>query len=421
MAVASYQNFDLTITARDGGVYRAEAKTPEGGEPFVDFALSFTEGELAWLREVLGGQGRDAQRNPRAALRASAEVRNNVKRMGERLYDAVLTGDVLAGFTSSLHRARDQGAGLRIRLRFDQVPDLAQLPWEYLYRRSDQQHLALSEKTPIVRYFALPDPGPALLVEPPLNLLVMIANPGGDYADLNVDEEWARIQAALGELVEASQVSVNRVPGGTWDACQECLAEKSYHIFHFIGHGDLDPAAGDAAVVFEGENGRAECISGESLRVLLDHSDLRLVILNSCHGAEVGPEGDEPFAGVALKLVQANIPAVIAMQSRIADDSAILFARRFYGSLAKGLLVDNCLADARKAMWRHNPTDWGTPVLFLRPAEGRIFQVVGEEARRQDRIRELAEETQVLVQQERWGKAIERLQAILELEEGGPI
>ena len=115
-------------------------------------------------------------------------------------------------------------------------------------------------------------------------------------------------------------------------------------------------------------------VSGDKLGMILhDFSSLRLAVLNACEGARAART--DPFAGVAGSLVQRDIPAVVAMQFEISDEAAIVFARGFYEPLAAGSPVDASLAAARLAMLaeRSDDIEWGTPVLFMRVADGRIF------------------------------------------------
>ncbi len=108
--------------------------------------------------------------------------------------------------------------------------------------------------------------------------------------------------------------------------------------------------------------------------MLHDHESLRVAILNACEGARTSRT--DPFAGSAQSLVQQGIPAVIAMQFEIADDVASRFAHEFYGALADGYPIDASLTEARKSIFaaRHE-VEWGTPVLYLRAPDGRIFDV----------------------------------------------
>ena len=65
------------------------------------------------------------------------------------------------------------------------------------------------------------------------------------------------------------------------------------------------------------------------------------------------------------------------MQFEISDEAAIVFASGFYQPLAAGLPVDASLAAARLAMLaeRSDDIEWGTPVLFMRVPDGRIFDL----------------------------------------------
>jgi hypothetical protein len=118
-------------------------------------------------------------------------------------------------------------------------------------------------------------------------------------------------------------------------------------------------------------------------QLLADERTLRLAVLNACEGARTNRE--DPFAGVAASLVRNEIPSVVAMQFEITDEAAILFAGGLYAALARGSPVDAALASARKAIWAdYNDIEWGTPVLFMRVPDGRIFDVRVDVAQRAD-------------------------------------
>ena len=65
------------------------------------------------------------------------------------------------------------------------------------------------------------------------------------------------------------------------------------------------------------------------------------------------------------------------MQFEISDEAAIVFAGGFYESLTAGMPVDASLGAARLAMLaeRSDDIEWGTPVLFMRVPDGRIFDL----------------------------------------------
>ena len=81
--------------------------------------------------------------------------------------------------------------------------------------------------------------------------------------------------------------------------------------------------------MFEDEDGNGVPVGGPSLAYLLqDHPSLRLAVLNACNGARASR--DDTFAGTAQVLVQRGVPAVIAMQSEVMDETACGFAEKFY-------------------------------------------------------------------------------------------
>ena len=298
---------------------------------------------------------------------------NAAKAFGASLFGAVISGDVKACFRSSFDEARRQNAGLRIRLRLED-PSVVDLPWEYLYNPAVNRFLALSIHTPLVRYMDLPERIQPISVTPPIRVLVMISSPT-DFPALDVEAEWTRLTEALADLIRRNQIAIERLDDATLEALQRGLQRERYHIFHFIGHGELDDSSQEGVLIFEGDKGRGHRVGSQSLGTMLhDHETLRVAILSACEGARMSRT--DPFAASAQSLVQQGIPAVIAMQFEIADDVASRFAHEFYGALADGYPIDASLTEARKSIFaaRHE-VEWGTPVLYLRAPDGRIFDV----------------------------------------------
>jgi len=139
-----------------------------------------------------------------------------------------------------------------------------------------------------------------------------------------------------------------------------------------VGHGGFSELRGEGVLVFEDEAGNGVPVGGPSLAYLLqDHPSLRLALLNACNGARASHE--DTFAGTAQVLVQHGVPAVIAMQSEVMDETACGFAEKFYRGLAAGLPVDACVGEVRRALAAERNPEWGTPVLYLRATDGRLF------------------------------------------------
>jgi WD40 repeat protein len=327
--------------------------------PFSELELKYFVLSVGLPRRGTRGPGRPETKEP--------------KDFGDKLYSALFRDELRESLLSSLTLTRERGRGMRVRLNLTDTPELATLPWEFLYDRVHNRFLAQSRRTPLVRYLGLPDPPRPLAVEGPLRLLVMISSPVG-YAQLDVEREWAALTGALARQQAAGQVVVERIDA-TMSTLQRRLRSESFHIFHFVGHGYYRSDWGDAALVMKRDDGQPHQVTGELLGNLLnDHDPMRLAVLNACEGARGGDT--DPFAGVAQNLIQQGLPAVVAMQFEITDAAAIIFARELYGAIADGYPLEAALAESRVAISAEdNPTEWGTPVLYSRALDGRLFDM----------------------------------------------
>ncbi|HVF98880.1 MAG TPA: tetratricopeptide repeat protein [Chloroflexia bacterium] len=375
MANFSYLNFDVHIQRAADGGYRVVVEAPSGETIRAPFDLPFSELELENFMLKAGPSRRGVRRVETSEVEAA-------KRFGEKLYAALFTADVRSAMQSSIDQARqraesgEERVGVRLRLRLVEVPELAGVPWEYIYNPGLNRFLALSTETPLVRYLDLPERIRPLKVVQPLRVLVMLPSPS-DYPELDVRQEWLNLSTTLAGLQQAGLVQLDLLEASTLTDLQRQLRRDEYHIFHFIGHGAFDRNAADGLLILEDEDGRGRTVSGQDLAMLLhDHASLRLAVLNACEGALSAT--DDPFAGVAQSLVQGGLPAVIAMQFEITDRAAIVFAHEFYRAISDGYPVDAALTEARKVLLtesRGNGLEWGTPVLYMRSPDGRIFNL----------------------------------------------
>jgi CHAT domain/TIR domain len=363
-----YEDFDLVIKPIERDTYSARIiRSPVGKSTPVQFKLPFSSIDLDnFLLRI---------NRPRPATRGSGRSEVDLlKTFGGQLYNAVFHDELQETLLRSLNQTASQGTGLRLRLHLADSPELVGLPWEYLYDSHRNRFLALSRRTPLVRYLDLSDPPRPLTVRGSLRLLVMIASPA-DYPPLDAEQEWSMIREALADLQTAGRVVVERLELPTLSALQQELRHGEYHIFHFIGHGGFTGWHG-GVLLMEDRKGRSLEISGEELGGLLnDHDPMRLAVLNAAEGART--DAADLFAGMAQSLIQQGVPAVVAMQSEISDQSAIIFSHEVYGAMADGYPLDAALAEARRVIRNEgNELEWGIPVLYLRAPNGRIFDVV---------------------------------------------
>lgn len=416
MTEFTYLDFDLLLERTASG-YRARVLRSPVGETTGEFQLSLSDLELENFLLRMG-------RPRRGVRRLEAPETLATKTIGGQIFNMIFSGGVLGNFQSSLDEARRQEAGLRIKLRLTDTPELADLPWEYLYNPALNRFLALFKETPIVRFLETPERPRALVIPPPLKVLVMIASPS-DAQPLDVRAECARLHSALGDLEQRGLVALEVLEDATLAALQRRLRQGEYHIFHFIGHGAFDKAAQDGVLLIADQAGRSWAVSGQTLGTLLnDHRSLRLAILNACEGARASRT--DPFAGTAQSLLQQGLPAVIAMQFEITDAAAVTFAHEFYSAIADGLPVDAALSEARRAIFASgNEMEWGTPVLYMRAPDGRIFDIAGklappvaepQDPRVIQRLAELYDQALGSYYTDQWPQAIALFNEILTLQ-----
>ncbi|HET9021360.1 MAG TPA: CHAT domain-containing protein [Ornithinibacter sp.] len=395
---ATYLDFDLLIEPGAQG-YRAKVLDSPAGEAAADFSLPFTPQDMDIFLLRLTRSLSEARRRVR---RLESQERELVRGFGGQLFQAMFSGPVLGALQSSLNEAFRKDAGLRIRLRLADTPELADVPWEFLFNPVANRFLNLAPDTPLIRYLDLPMPVRPLTVTPPLRVLVMVSSPT-DFPELDVAAEVDRLTRALDEVVKRGLVTITRLPSASLSGLQRPLRLENYHIFHFIGHGGFDDHAQDGALALEDAYGRSRLVSGQDLGVMLSaHRSLRLIVLNACEGARAATS--DPFAGVAQSLVQQGIPAVIAMQFEITDEAAITFSEELYAAIADGYSVDAALGEARRAIFASgNDVEWATPVLYTRSANGQLFRLsklseaarlAREQAERDEAARLAAEQTQ---------------------------
>ncbi|HRJ43762.1 MAG TPA: CHAT domain-containing protein, partial [Caldilineaceae bacterium] len=342
-----YQPFNIAIEPAQGG-YRVQVLDSPDGQTEGFFVLPFTHSPAGWV----SGQ-------------------SSLEDIGGQLFNALFEGPVGEQLRASQART-STAAGLRINLRLNNAPELASLPWELLYDTTHHRFLALSQRTPINRYLALPLAEEKLVVQPPLRILALLCAPTDYEPQLQVDVEYARLQAALQAPIHATDVVLDKLDNATWPALQSYLRQHPVHILHFVGHGYYDARDNSGGLIFEDDAGLGQKISARRLAPLLhSHSSLRLAVLNACAGAVASSV--DPFTGVAQTLAQQGLPAVVAMQQAISDQAAVLFAETLYAAIADHYPLDAALSQARIALNGSSSREWATPVLFLRSADAAIF------------------------------------------------
>ncbi len=404
-----YLDFELKLERKEDQ-YIARLLQSPAGEASSVFKLPFSDDRLELLVQKLGGHLRS---NVRSFHKVEMEA---AQELGGKIFDAVFSGDVLGCFRSSLDIvSRNEETGLRIKLRLQEVPELADLPWEFLFDSSLNRFIAQSNQTPIIRYIEMHEWIKPLKVNLPLQILVITSSPR-DYCDISVECERSSLEKALKPLSEDGKVNVKWLENATLSDIHHCLQEGEYHVFHFIGHGGFDEKTQEGVLLLEDGQRNGCFIGAHRISTLLhDHRSLRLVVLNSCEGAR--NSRIDPFAGMAASLIRQGIPAVVAMQFEITDSAAIKFAGEFYYVISRGYPVDAAVAEARKEIYASdNEIEWGTPVLYMRAPNGELFDI--EVSEEQAELSALYSEGIKALGAQDWQAAINHFKKILILDAG---
>ncbi len=314
-----------------------------------------------------------------ALLRSSGTRRKEVlpeektvQTFGQALFNALFVGEIRSRYYASHQQTLNQGKGLRLKLNIH-APELAALPWEFLYDPRRGEYVGLSRYSTIIRTFEESHPIAPLPISAPLRVLGMIAAPI-DQKQLDIQREQRKITDALAELVQQGRVELSWLPGQTGRDLQQAMRRGPWHAFHFIGEGGFDVRTDEGFINLADETGRTERLYATDLgRLLTDHRSLRLVVLNSCEGGRGSSRN--VFSSVAALLLRQRVPAVVGMQYEISDAAAIEFAREFYESLADSLPVGAAVNEARKALSRSQTLEWGIPVLYMSASDSVLFKI----------------------------------------------
>jgi len=302
------------------------------------------------------------------------ETEQLLREAGQVLFAALLgTGEVAGLYRASAAVAAERGEGLRVVLRMD-TPALADLPWEAMYDQAAGAYVCRQDQ--LVRHVPVASVPVPLRVRPPLRILGVVSSPRGLPA-LDVEKEQDLLARALARPASQGLAKVHWAPDATWAGLQDLLLDREWHVLHFIGHGGFDRSQDEGVLALVREDGRADLVAAHRLVDLLRQARPmpRLVVLNSCSGAEAGVS--DLFSGTAAALVRGGVSAVAAMQYEISDPAAVAFARGFYAAIARGRGVDDAVSSGRVAILglSDRTLEWVTPVLYLRGHDSQLFTI----------------------------------------------
>jgi hypothetical protein len=325
-----------------------------------------------------------------SALNNELNDSSRVRALGETLFDIlfddVLRQDFVSFYEQVIHRDKQL---LRIELVIDEqgMPEVAALPWEFmcLPERASLGTIWFSTAPEVVfsrrrsQYFAAQPI--QLQKNEKLRIAFIVASPPGLPT-----VAYEPIQEALGKLAQEKAELVELLPvlhSADLESIDEILRQKP-HIVHFMGHCGLQDKQGKEIGVIalvDPDLNQVLWVEAGNFSELLNQHRPGLVILQASQSGRLS--ASQAFVGVASRVVQQNIPVVVAMQYDVSDTIASRFARRFYKQLAEGDPVDIAAQYGRRAISlssaaMYEKRDFATPIIYMRVEDGYLFQTYQE-------------------------------------------
>jgi CHAT domain len=329
-----------------------------------------------------------------ALTREKLEELNGLRRAGsaaeygEALFRALFCGELEDGYRAARQEILQARARWRVRLRVaEDASELHCLWWESLYDPTPPPRpLARWRETPLSRYLGREAKDPIRAER--IKVLAAISSPSdlesgiwAKYPKLDEDAEKGVLESAFKKVDDRVDLKFQTKPA-SFKGIRSRLKEEDFHVLHIVAHGALT-ADGEGCLLLEKEDETTRPLSYQSVGELVDDLPaLQLVVLAVCHSAQTS--GTNVFVGLAQQMIHYGVPAVVAMQDRVSEDTARVFTEKFYRALGSGDtsggMIDAALNWARDELYTEveekKGWDWAIPVLFMR-GDGRLFDLEG--------------------------------------------
>lgn len=272
----------------------------------------------------------------------------------------------------------DKNAYVRLHVLTNHGP-VKDIPWEYLQEPNrppgPNANRPVVRVVPTVGFEATQFLNAKRKKNQPLRALFVVAEP----KDLD-PVSWHIIYESFKETL-GNKFEVDLLESATRGRLAKKL-QRNYQLLHFSGHGSVMEGIGQ--VILENEEGKAEPVSAQEIAIILANRGLRLVVLAACDTGTA--QYDDDFSVVAATLVQANIPAVVATQASVPNQTAAAFAQEFYECLIHGRDgkragdVDYAVEMARTRLHfiphvkGTAALEWGIPTVYRQLRSARVFR-----------------------------------------------
>jgi hypothetical protein len=306
---------------------------------------------------------------------------------GMQLFEALFKGQLRDGYKAALEQ---EATKWRVRMNFHTTaPELTGLWWECLTDLGPPpRRLAHFFRTPFSRGLHVgPEQGTGPVRDQRLKMLVVVSSATDverwDLPVIDRDAEQDALATALEDLGDRIHCEFHEPPA-TVGRIRQRLVNEGFHVLHMVGHGAISESTNKGFILLEDSDRRGFGVGEDRLADLVANlPELRLVVLAACQSAGPRtelPDGFKPevFVGLAPKMLEYGVPAVVAMQDTVEIRTAQQFAKEFYGALGRSKtgMVDEAMNAAREQLFYESTDgswDWAIPVLF-RSGDGVLFK-----------------------------------------------
>ena len=296
-------------------------------------------------------------------------TQNDVETYGRALFDFAIRDDV--------RRLYDRLPATHVRINLvSNRSDLQALPWEFLIE--PRQPSAPRRERSIVR--VVPTVGvtpsaPKKLAET-TRVLFVSADP-----DDQGPVSWPDVAASIESTFRAQlpeRFTLTAHDATTHASLAKAVQNTPFDIFHFCGHGVV--IKGEGHLVLTSPSRKSAYLSATQLMSLLGGLDVRMVVLSACDTG-AGSFSDD-FSVMAEALVRRGIPAVVANQVPVKDNTIAAFVGALYEQLLKSGDIDLAVGEGRVRLFaelsvagggNRAAVEWGIPTLYRHFAGAQIF------------------------------------------------
>lgn len=340
---------ELQIELRwvEGG-YEATARWPDGETSRTQYRVP---DDLSAIDELFTRVGK--YKGKWVSRDVNDGLSDPVRDLGERLFLSLTEG----GLGARYHQAIARGQ-LRLCLATSD-PRLADLPWELLYDVKNQDFVALSVRTPLVRRWlagsevaSAPEPLPP--IEGPLRVVVIDASGGSPGAGL----ETEALRKIAGDALQVSGV----IEATDEARLLEALAQGTDPCLHFIGPTNASLGRGGDLLRC---GGASETTATRIVDALRERREAGRAPLRF---AFWGRRDTDVFAA----RVAPALAASVGVRDQLSSNGAGAFVTGLYRALAEGRSLPTAFTAARQRVDRELPgnREWSLPLMYLQRPEG---------------------------------------------------